>query len=617
MNASTTSARRSVRPIRSLMGYVLVMALGLVIPRSAGAFVYPALDTTSHWTVQNWGFSASRGFYVQGAEKKTWAGPGQPQSKTAIYALEVVGVRLNGAGYAFKSQDFLGEVAGDGYIAKYGSFKVTEGVSLTVVLFFIDDGKFEVNAYFSGAAYDGTQPWEVVVRMDYDMAGSGNNIAEFLWNASSEGGSLSPPTLPRSEAFDGRLVYKSAKGPASGYWAAVNHEMAVAYPPLPRETGDGIENAGFARILNASRPQFGMVLWSDAATPVEAVFKAYGGFTGNLFPKADVVMPLQSTGEAGNLPRYAFAGRDQMIFMILGPQAGGGTYKVGGKLFQRGGSRRLAVTVRQHPSEYMDGFRFDADRAIRYTSEGSRSFRNALGMLSGADDLSIYRSGDPGVPYLPFSGYPGPGQAVTEAQLHNLMVASRDYSTASLENVRDWRLDLLVVDWSLQGEPDVWEAQFDYGNADGNGISREGAAVFWTAMRGRGLDFQSRQATLSALRATGLSLNLDPSWGTCSFAGYCWNDGSACGGVRCGSGCPSGAQGCRYRAFNCAHECRDGSIMSLTDVDANTVGFNRYPVPGAVFSEVDWYSKAPEAWVKPGRFGAPAVSGPMPPFSPF
>jgi hypothetical protein len=228
MNAPSTSARRGLRPIRSLLAFALVLALALALPRSARAFAYPALDTTSHWTVQNWGFTASRGFYVQGAEKKTWAGPGQPQSKTAIYALEVVGVRLNGAGYAFKSQDFLGESGGDGYIAKYGSFKVTEGVSLTVVLFFIDDGKFEVNAYFTGAAYDATQPWEVVVRMDYDMAGSGNNIAEFLWNAASEGGSMSPPALPRSEAFDGRLVYKSAKGPASGYWAAVNHEMAVA-----------------------------------------------------------------------------------------------------------------------------------------------------------------------------------------------------------------------------------------------------------------------------------------------------------------------------------------------------------------------------------------------------
>ena len=55
--------------------------------------------------------------------------------------------------------------------------------------------------------------------------------------------------------------------------------------------------------------------------------------------------------------------------------------------------------------------------------------------------------------------------------------------------------------------------------------------------------------------------------------------------------------------------------MSLIDVDRNSVGFNRNPVPGAGHSEIDWFGKAPEAWVKPGRFGAPPISGPMPPFS--
>ena len=171
-----------------------------------------------------------------------------------------------------------------------------------------------------------------------------------------------------------------------------------------------------------------------------------------------------------------------------------------------------------------------------------------------------------------------------------------------------------MVDWTLQGEPDVWEAMFDYGNADGNGISREGAAVFWPAMRGKGFDFQARQASLSALRAAGQALNLDASWGLCPFAGYCWNDGSACGGIRCGAGCPAGATGCHYQAFTCAQECRDGSIMSLTDVDRNSVGFNRNPAPGAGHSEVDWFGKARKPECKPGRFGAPRFPRPMPPF---
>jgi hypothetical protein len=580
------------------------------------AFSYPALDTASHWTIQDWGFSAGQGFYVQGAEKKVWIGPGQLQSKTAFYNLAVVGTRLNGSGYAFQGQDFMGEMQGDGYLAKYGSFKVTNGVSLTIVVFFMDDGKFEVNTYFSGPGYAGTQPWEVVLRIDYDMAGAGNNIAEFLWNRSSEGSSVSPPQSPRGEVSDGRLVYYASKSAGAGYWSTSAHEIAVAYPPLAREAGAGIENAGFARILNASNPQFGMVLWNDAVTPVESIFKTYGGYDGNLWPKASIATQLQNTGESGGLPRYAFAGRDQLVFLVMSSPAGGGTYRIGGKLFQRAGTRPLAIVVRQHPPEYMDGFSFDADRVLRNTSEGARTFRNAMGALPGEADLTLFRSGSGGVRYLPFDGYASPGQAVTEAQLHNLLINSREATPATLENVRDWRLDLLVVDWSLQGEPNVWEAMFDQGSADANGISREGAAIFWPSMRGRGIDFQNRQATMSSLHAVGLTLNMDPSWGTCQFAGYCWNDGSSCGGVRCGSGCPSGAQGCRYSAYNCLQECRDGSIMSLTDVDHNSVGFNRGAAAGAGYSEFDWYRKAPEAWVKPGRFGAPPISGPMPPFTP-
>jgi hypothetical protein len=582
---------------------------------SARSFSYPALDTTSHWTLQDWGFSTAQGFYLQGAEKKVWSGPGQPQSKTAFYSLAVVGARLRGGSHPLRSQDFMGEMQGEGYLTKYGSFKVADAVSLSIVVFFMDDGKFEINSYFTGSGYDPTQPWEVVIRLDYDMAGAANNIAEFLWNKSSEGGGVSPPQAPRSEVADGRLVFTSAKSPGSGYWAAMSHEIAVAYPPFAREAGSGSENAGFARILNTANPQFGMVLWNDATTSVEAVFKAYGGFDGNLWPKAVTSTNLQNTGEAAGLPRYAVAGRDQMAFFILGSPVGG-TYRIGGKLFQRAGSRPLAVVVRQHPPEFMEGFNFDADRVIRNTGEGARTFRNALGALTGVDDLSIFQSGSGGVRYLPFAGLPNPGAAVTEAQLHNLLMSSRENTPAAMENVRDWRLDLLIVNWTLQGEPRVWEAMFDYGSADANGIPREGAVVFWPAMQGRGLDFQIRQATLSSLRGIGLALNMDPSWGVCPFAGFCWNDASSCGKTKCGSACPPGASGCRYSAYSCLQECRDGSIMSLTDVDRSTMGFNKEPAAGSLNSEINWYRKAPEAWVKPGRFGMTPISGPMPSFPP-
>jgi len=590
------------------------LVLSLFQPARLLAFSYPALDTGSHWNIQDWGYSQSQGFYVQGASKTVWTAPGQSVARTAFYNIALVGARLAGREYRITGQAYMGEMEGSGYLAKYGNLNLTPDLGVTVLFAFHDDGKFEAMAYFNGAGYVPGAPYELVVRIDYDMAGSGNNIAEFLWNASSEGRSVSPPQVPRAEAMDGRLVF-APSGSGTSYWSTTSHEISVAYPPLARDAGAGIENAGFARILNASNPQFGMVLWGDAATSVEATFKAYGYYDGTLNPHADVSVDLQQAGESGSYPRYAYAGRDQMLFLRL--VSTGGAYKFGGKLFQRPSSRPLAVTVHQHPPEDLGGWTFDPDMVARYTRDGARTFRNALADLSGNQDLSILRSGVDNVPYLPYNGYASPGQSVTEAQLHNLMTSSRNYSTASLEDVREWKLDLYLVNWTLQGEPDAWEAMFDRGGADANGISREGAAVFWPALGGRGEDFRRRQSVLSGLRGVGLALNMDAGWSSCPFVGYCWSDGSACGGTRCGPLCPSGAQGCRYSAYTCQNECVDGSIMSLADTDHNTLRFNPARALGSIFSELDWYRRAPEAWVKPGRFGiGPIYGSPLPAFTP-
>ncbi|HKP94138.1 MAG TPA: hypothetical protein VJ385_00135 [Fibrobacteria bacterium] len=593
---------------------ILVPALALLAAAEVRAFSYPALDTTSHWSIQDFGFTSQQGFYVQGAEKNVWIAPGQAQARTVFYNLAVQGARKNGEDRKLSGQDFMGELQGDAYIGKYGSFKVDSDVSLVIVLFFMDDGKFEATAYFTGGGYSAADRWDVVFRVDYDLAGADNNTAEFLWNGGSEGRAVSPPQYPRGEVADGILAYSDAPGNGPAYWAASAHEMTVAYPPLPRESGEGVENAGFARILNASNPQFGMVLWGHSATPIQATFKAYTSNNGALDPGADISIALQSTGESGNYPRYAYAGRDQLMFLKLNPPVSGGTYQFGGKLFQRSGTRPLSVGIHQHDPARLDGFAFNPDMVVRYTDKGARTFRKALSDLIGSEEVTVTQSGRDGMPYLPFDGYAQPGQAVTEAQLHNLMRASRDRSQSALENVREWRLDLYLVDWTLQGEPGVWEAMFDYGGADANAIAREGAAVFWPALAGAGEDYQRRQSVLSALHAAGLAFNMDPSWSACSFAGYCWNDASACGGKRCGSACPPGSQGCGYHAYDCIRECADGDVMSLTDIERNSIRFGDQAPAGSGYSGTDWYRFAPEAWVKPGRFGAPPVSGPMPPF---
>lgn len=595
--------------MRAFTPAALALALGAAHP--AGAFSYPALDTTSHWSLRDWGSDPQLGFHVRGASKRVWTAPGVAEERSVFYDLACVGVELDGVARPPGPLQYQGEFEGDGYLARYGIFQVTPDVGLVAVFYFHDDGKFRMAGYLNGPGVGSVGSWRMLARADYDLAGSGDDIAEFAWTAASEGRSISPPQYPAREAGDGRLEFVP-DGPA--YWAASAHEITVAYPPMPLDAGHGAENAGFARLLDAAHPRFGLVLWGDAATSVNATFKAYAAFDGNPSPSADVSETLQIADEAPGYPRYAVAGRDQMIFLSLGAAGPWDACTLAGKLFQRPDSRPLAVTVRQHPPESLGGWSFDPDRPVGPQADGSGTFRNALADLAGPEDLSVSRSGEGGVPYLPFDGYADAGQAVTEAQLHDLMTATRDYSARAMEDVREWRLDLFIVDWTLQGEPGAWEAMFDYGDADGNAIPREGAAVFWPAFGRRGGEWQGRQAVLSALHGAGLALNMDPSWGACPAAGYCWNDPSGCGGTSCGPACPAGVSGCRYEAYTCARECRDGSIMSLTDVDHNTLRFNPDRAAGGGASEIEWYRGAPEAWVKPGRFGFPPVYGPMPAF---
>lgn len=582
-------------------------------PAAVSAMGYPSLDTSSHWSIQDWGFSASAGFYVQGAGKSVWTAPGQAQGKTAFYQLAILGVRNGGQEYRLAKPDYLGQMEATSYLVKYANFNVMSGLVVTVVMYFHDNGEFETYAYFQGAAYVPGSPWELIMRIDYDLGDAGNNIAEVLWNPAGEGGGVSPPQLPSPEAADGRLVYASGSGGAS-YWSATAHEITVAYPPLGQVEGGGIEATAFARILQASHPQFGMVLFGDPQAGLEATFKAYGYYDGTLNPVADPASALQLTGEDPSRPRYAFAGRDQMVFLRLQiPADGVGRFR--SKLFQRPASRPLVVRVHQHPAQDLD-WTFDPDMVVRNTSDGPRTFRNALADLAGPEDVTVVTSGS-GLPYLPYDGYAAPGQAVSETQLHALMSAARNTASINPASVRDWQIDLLVVNWSLQGQGGAWESMFDKGGANVNRIAREGAAVFWPSLGGRGEDFRRGQAVVSALHGAGLALNMDPAWSNCPFTGYCWNDPSACGGVRCGLACPPGADGCRYSAHTCHSECTEGTIMSLTEVGRNTLRFNSSPASGSTSSEMDWYRRAPEAWVKPGRFGYKAVSGPqLPPFIP-
>jgi len=292
-----------------------------------------------------------------------------------------------------------------------------------------------------------------------------------------------------------------------------------------------------------------------------------------------------------------------------------GIIRFGLKLFQRPAiTRPLLVRVYQHPSADLGGMRFDPDEKYITPSNGIRSFRIALQELTGADNLVIQRSGDNGIPYLPYTGYAGAGQSITETQLNNLMVNTRNNSSANTENLREWQMDIFIVNWTLSGDPTLQSEMFDYGTANSNHIAREGSVVFWKSMATKSADYRKYQTILGSLQGVGSMLNMSPAWGTCPFTGYCWNDASSCGGKKCGASCPPGVSGCHYSAYRCEKECINGSIMSFTDYNRNSFKFNFSPAQGSSSSEADWFTWAPEAWVKPGRGGMQSISGPMPSF---
>lgn len=591
----------------SRLSLAITLAASLAVPSLA--INYPTLDTTSHWTLQDWGFNPGLGFYVRGARKNIWVGEGQSQSRLVFYDLSAKGVRIGNQAYRLENAEYLGQMDLPTSVVRYANFKVLPDLLVGVVYYFHDNGEFETYAYLQGAAYTPGAPWELILRADYDLKDAGNNIAEFLWNNASERGDVAPPRFPESEAQDGRLAYTASRA-APPYWAALPHEITVAYPPLGPGEGDGIERSGLARILSASHPQFGMVLWGDANGHAEVTFRAYGGHDQNLDPVGNPAASLQVTsGEGTSLPPYAYAGRDQMLLLKLRFPPDG-IIRFRAKVFQRPQSRPLNVRVFQHPPEYLGGWTFGADYPARSYGEGPRTFRQALEQLAGPGNVHIATAAD-GLPYLPYQGYAQPGAPIDESQLHSLMARSRALLPLDYGSVRDNQVDLFLVDWTLQGEPGVWERMFDRGGGDLNRIGREGAAVFWPNLAGRGTDFQRGQAVLSALHGLGSALNLQPAWSNCPFAGYCWSDPGSCGGVRCGASCPPGAPGCRYAAHTCEHECAEGTIMSLTDITRNSLRFNSAPAPGSPHSEVDWYRYAPEAWTKPGRFGVAPFQGPQ------
>jgi hypothetical protein len=594
---------------------MILLLFGFLLPNKIEAVTYPVLDTTSHWLIGNYGFTTSNGMYFRDVRKKVWSSSGVQQEKPVFYEISIVGVRKGNLEYLLPTPASLPVIGGSNPFEQYSfNFKnIVPGVGLVTSFTFQDNGKFSVDAIFYGSGFNVADQWSIITRVDYDVVTSGNNTVEFLWNKNSEGGTLSPPQIPDNSALDGDLIFNLPASGQSNYWSTSTHEISLTYPKMNKNMGPGIENLGILRIINPNDPEFGLILWSDSATEIKATLKEYtGGITLN--PQASVSSILQATNSATNYPRFAYVGKDQMMYLSM--KANQSEYShLGFKAFQRpNGVRPLHIRVYQHPPSDMRTWRFNPDFQIYTFYNGVRTFRQAIQELVGSNtEVIIDRSGDNGVPYLPYTGYAGIGQSITESALNGLMTNIR---TSNLENLREWRVDIFIVNWTMAGEPTTFGTMFDHGSVNTNHISREGSAVFFKTIANQSSDYLERKIILESLKDLGYALNMSPAWGNCPFVGYCWNDPSAtnCSQKKCGSVCPNGVTDCHYSPYMCEKECKSGTIMTNTEYNNNRFEFNPLPANGSQFSEVDWYRLAPEAWVKPGRGGMSDVFGPMPQF---
>jgi hypothetical protein len=226
-----------------------------------------------------------------------------------------------------------------------------------------------------------------------------------------------------------------------------------------------------------------------------------------------------------------------------------------------------------------------------------RTLTNIFEDLTGAGNFRTQvNSGS-----LPFgNGFPAQGEMATSAQLHNLIRNFRNNSAQNQYNVTEWKTNGYVVNWRLSpSNPGILGVMFDGldgyschddldGEADGcyldNNISCEGAAVSWYAVRNDQLwttSQQQRQGTLWLIaHELGHTLKF--------MHGH-----SSCGGPT---------------------QCDGGTIMSYTyDSEKREAKFN----DASQSNLQEFYKTAPEAWVRPGRYGEAlgAVQSTLPSYS--
>jgi len=201
---------------------------------------YPQIDTTTDWTVGSFGGGA-----LYNATKKIWTNSTTREDRTIFYGLSFRGVSYGGQYYTVSTiAEYTSTTTyGGSGICYYGRYAV-DGINrpdnIVVMQFFLNkNGNFTFSSYWESGkySYDGTT--QAIIRADYDLGGSTNDICEVATNLNG--------------------VWQ---------WQAQSQDlMDYAAPALQASDPNTIENNALFRIVDVSNP----------ANQLFAVFQAYGG----------------------------------------------------------------------------------------------------------------------------------------------------------------------------------------------------------------------------------------------------------------------------------------------------------------------------------------------------
>lgn len=534
---------------------------------------YPDIDN-SFWPVGTFGDAT-----LYSVSKTIRTGTSTTVDKSAFASLSLHCVKIGTTYYPTVQlgTEYTSTSQAGGYKSYYGNRVVANQYKLAYQYNLYKDGRYLIQTswrYEDGYVPPPGSP-EVTYRLNYDLGGPSDDIAEYV-TTSTEG---------------------------VEYWYGPATDMEVTFAAQPITRSNAIENSAACRFVDASSPatQFGAVLWHSNRN-LRVFFMNVANDWLQIPPTTTYTLPLQSVGSHPAYSQYAFAGNDQVAYVTVTTSSSPYTVTpIQGRLWQKPAGR----PVRFHTYTMKDAAHIVADPPsvaanLQTVVDNNRSVTDALNELTNSrwthDEKSVY---------VDLAAY---GGSITLAQLHEFMFAARTvapsiYTTQNRENLRDWHVEVCVINLYVSNGPQYSGVMFDNDvpATANNGIEREACAIFWPSITWAFLDqnnIYTRYLMWAVCHEVGHCFGLQHTWGSC---GTCYSPvpPPPCSGSPC-----TGYQSIMTYSFN---ECGPPWIAPSPHIGHTSMHYYGAGYYGESYagSQLRLVQMGPEAWVKPGRYGFP------------